>query len=58
MILGTCSMSTGHWSMHAPHVVHAHSVSSAMVPPKSGRSPPFASTAVATSSGAIHDGWK
>ena len=33
MIFIGCSMNTGHTSWHAPQVVHAHSVSSAMRPP-------------------------
>ncbi len=57
MILGTCSINTGHWSMHAPQVVHDQSVSSRMVPPISGRAAP-SGTAAATSAGESHDGWK
>ena len=35
-IFGTCSIMTGHCSMHAEHVVHDHSVSSLMTAPISG----------------------
>jgi hypothetical protein len=56
--LGLGAIKTGHWSMHAPQVVHAQSVSSAIVPPNNGRAPSLAAVAVATSSGASHEGWK
>ncbi|HVG00656.1 MAG TPA: hypothetical protein VND68_12525, partial [Chloroflexia bacterium] len=38
VILGTCSMNTGHASMQARQVVHDHSVSSMIQPPTRGSS--------------------